>query len=208
MQTDDYAIPIVKLWEHLLVPIQGEISDQQAANLLGDVLAAIQQTGAVSLLVDVSGVAVMDSHLCATLANLAASARLMGARSVISGLTPEIVTTLQTMGVALGDIKTVLSLEDALMLFGIGRVGTARQPVNASAESYPFAPDHAAPSTPTDFVLSSGAARAGEGTGPYRVGGGTGPYSARGPDGQVNTGSNGLPMDSGEPTPNGFRRPR
>ena len=119
---DEFAIPIVRLWEHLLVPVQGEISDQQAAELSSDVLEAVHRTGATNLLIDVSGVAVMDSHLCATFARLAASARMMGVNSVISGLTPEIVMTLQTMGVELEEIRTTLSLEEALMMLGIGKL--------------------------------------------------------------------------------------
>jgi len=136
---DEFAIPIVRLWEHLLVPVQGEISDQQAAELSADVLEAVHRTGATNLLIDVSGVAVMDSHLCATFAQLAASARMMGVHSVISGLTPEIVMTLQTMGVELEDIRTTLSLEEALMMLGIGKlrpVAPAGRPVT------PYPPPH------------------------------------------------------------------
>ncbi len=121
---DEFAIPIVQLWEHLLVPIQGEISDQQAAELSAAVLEAVHRTGAANLLIDVSGVAIMDSHLCATFARLASSARMMGVRSVISGLTPEIVMTLQTMGVEMEEIHTTLNLEEALMMLGIGKLST------------------------------------------------------------------------------------
>jgi rsbT antagonist protein RsbS len=147
---DDFAIPIVRLWEHLLVPIQGEISDQQAAELSADVLEAVHRTGATNLLIDVSGVAVMDSHLCATFARLAASARMMGVHSVISGLTPEIVMTLQTMGVELEEIHTTLSLEEALVMLGIGKL-TPAGPVAQPPSPYPPSQTAPAPAPPAGW---------------------------------------------------------
>lgn len=122
---DDYRIPIVQLWEHLLVPIQGEVSDQQTTELSRAVLENIETSETRNLLLDVSGVAFIDSHLCATLARLAASARLMGVNTVMSGLSPEIVLTLTTMDVDLEGIRTTLCLEDALEALGIGRLASS-----------------------------------------------------------------------------------
>src|SRR5512143_3338114 len=102
-------LPIIRLWDRVLVPLQGEITDE-----LAEVLKAIHQSGAVGLVLDLTGVWIMDSHLCAVLSNLAASAKLMGTPTIISGLSPEIAMTLQTMGVELHAVRTALSLEQAL----------------------------------------------------------------------------------------------
>jgi rsbT antagonist protein RsbS len=114
-----YAIPIIQLWGNLLVPLQGDISDSQAERLQGELLVRIRQTGASGLAIDVSGVSVIDSHLCALLANLVSAARLMGVTSVLCGLTPEIVMTLQAMGIELEHVETALSLELALERLGV-----------------------------------------------------------------------------------------
>jgi rsbT antagonist protein RsbS len=112
-------LPIINVWNRLLVPIQGEITDELADLLREEVLRTIHKSGARGLVLDLTGVWVMDSHLCAVLSTLAASARLMGTPTVISGLSPEIAMTLQTMGVELGAIRTALGLEEAFAMLGL-----------------------------------------------------------------------------------------
>jgi rsbT antagonist protein RsbS len=60
----------------------------------------------------------VDSHLCSVLSQLSASASLMGAKTVICGMKPEIALTLETMGVQLGSTATTLTLEGALEVLG------------------------------------------------------------------------------------------
>jgi rsbT antagonist protein RsbS len=112
-------LPIIRLWDRVLVPLQGEITDELAEQLTHEVLKAIHQSGAVGLVLDLTGVWIMDSHLCAVLSNLAASAKLMGTPTIISGLSPEIAMTLQTMGVELAGVDTALTLESALTKLGL-----------------------------------------------------------------------------------------
>lgn len=112
-------IPIIKLWGQLLVPLQGELSDSEAATLTQEVLQTIRSSEARGLVIDISGVWMMDSHLCAVLSRLAKSARLMGVKAVLSGMSPSIAMTLQTMGISLVDVETTGSLEEALELIGI-----------------------------------------------------------------------------------------
>jgi rsbT antagonist protein RsbS len=112
-------LPIIRLWGRVLVPLQGEITDEVAEQLTHEVLRAIHQSGARGLVLDLTGVWIMDSHLCAVLSNLASSAKLMGTPTVISGLSPEIAMTLQTMGVELGAVRTALTLEHALEILGL-----------------------------------------------------------------------------------------
>src|ERR1700744_6015532 len=112
-------LPIIKLWDRIVVPIQGEITDELAGQLSAEILKVIHQSGAHGLVLDLTGVWIMDSHLCSVLSNLAAAARLMGTPTIISGLSPEIAMTLQTMGVELESVRTALSLEQALAMLGL-----------------------------------------------------------------------------------------
>lgn len=117
--TQHSATPIIQLWGHLLVPLQGDLSDAQAARLRDELLRRIQRTDAATLVLDVSGLEVLDSHLCSLLASIAAAARLMGLASIICGLSAEIVMTLQEMGIELSDVDTALTLEVALESLGV-----------------------------------------------------------------------------------------
>jgi rsbT antagonist protein RsbS len=112
-------LPIIKLWDRIVVPIQGEITDELAGHLSQEILREIHVSGAHGLVLDLTGVWIMDSHLCSVLSNLASAARLMGTPTIISGLSPEIAMTLQTMGVALESVRTALSLEQALAMLGL-----------------------------------------------------------------------------------------
>jgi rsbT antagonist protein RsbS len=112
-------LPIIKLWDRILVPMQGEITDELAEQLSTEVLKIIYASGARGLVLDLTGVWIMDSHLCSVISNLAAAAKLMGTPTIISGLSPEIAMTLQTMGVELVAVQTALSLEQALLMLGL-----------------------------------------------------------------------------------------
>lgn len=119
-------LPVIKVWDQVLVPLQGEISDAVAERLLDQVLETIKESGAEGLILDLTGVWMVDSHLCAVLSRLAASARLMGTESIMCGMNAQIAITLQSMGIDMGSVRTALTLEEAFRSLGIGRVGTMR----------------------------------------------------------------------------------
>lgn len=138
----DARIPIIRLWDVLLVPLQGDVTDRQVAQLSDSVLGIIRARGAAGLVLDLSGLLVVDSHLCASFASLAGAARLMGVSTVLCGMSPEIAFTLQTMGIELDDLETALSLEEALRILGLepqrrrlGPRGTAGRNADAGART-------------------------------------------------------------------------
>ena len=114
-----HRIPIIKLWHLLLVPLQGELTDQLANTLTSEVLDRIHKLGCSGLVIDITGLWIVDSHLCAVLSELSSAASLMGARTLISGMKPEIALTLETMDLQLKGVNTTLDLEGALELLGV-----------------------------------------------------------------------------------------
>lgn len=118
MSSDPQRVPILRLWNRLLVALQGELTDGLAERLSEEVLQSIHDEGAAGLVLDVTGVWTMDSHLCAVLSRLAQSARLMGTPTIISGLSSEIAQTLQAMGIEL-EVRTALSVEQAMEALGV-----------------------------------------------------------------------------------------
>lgn len=119
-------VTCIPLWDCLLVPLHGDVSDTHADELVTEVLERIQKDECFGVLVDLSGVWTLDSHLCAVLARLALAAKMMGAKTVLSGMKPEIAMTLEAMGIELRGIETVATLEDALGSMGITRVRRPR----------------------------------------------------------------------------------
>lgn len=113
------TIPVIDLWGHLLVPLQGDIGDQQMQDMIDSVLRRISTRGAEGLVIDASGIWIVDSHLCAGLGKLATSASIMGVPSVLCGLSADVVITLQSMGFELNEVRTATTLERALEMLGV-----------------------------------------------------------------------------------------
>lgn len=119
MQPGLSRVPIIRLWNLLLVPVQGELTDAHAEQLRHDVLNEIHVAGSEGLVLDVTGLWMMDSHLCAVLTRLAQAAGLMGTNTVVCGISADIAMTIQSMGLELRGIRTALTLEEALRGFGV-----------------------------------------------------------------------------------------
>ena len=107
-------IPIIRLYANLIVPIQGSIGDEAMSQLNDDVTKRIEEGGANGLVIDVSGVALMDSFITRNIRDLALSARLMGVPTVVSGVQPAVAITLVEMGLEIQGLETSLNLERAL----------------------------------------------------------------------------------------------
>lgn len=120
-------VTCIPLWDCLIVPLHGDVSDAYADELVTEVLERVQRDQCFGVLVDLSGVWTLDSHLCSVLAKLALAAKMMGAKTVLSGMKPDIAMTLEAMGIELRGIETVATLEDALGSMGITRVRRPRE---------------------------------------------------------------------------------
>ncbi|MBN2381458.1 STAS domain-containing protein [bacterium] len=107
-------IPIIKLYNNLIVSIQVALSDQLVLRLKDDVSREIERTGARGLIIDVSGVDIMDSYITRTIRDIALIAKIMGTDTVLCGLDPMIAMTLIEMGLDLSGLTYRMSLEDAL----------------------------------------------------------------------------------------------
>lgn len=131
MNEDYNGVPIINFWDLLLVPLQGDITDDVAGRLVSDVLQRIHEEGTSALIVDITGLWLVDSHLCSVLSQLAAAASLMGAQTIISGMKPEIAMALETMGITLENVTPTLDLETALDVLGVKRNHSSLVPVDS-----------------------------------------------------------------------------
>ena len=113
------GIPILKVWNRLLVTLQGDIRDETAERATSEVLDIIHRQRTEGLVLDITGVFTLDSHLCFVLSKLASAAKLMGTPTVISGMSAQTAQTLETMGVRLRTMRTAPSAEVALEMLGV-----------------------------------------------------------------------------------------
>lgn len=116
-------IPILKLGAALLVTIQIDMHDQVALALEEDLSHRIVATGARGVLIDISGLEIVDSFIGRMLANIASVSRMLDAETVVVGMRPAVAITLVELGLALPGVKTALNAERGLRLISAGHGG-------------------------------------------------------------------------------------
>jgi rsbT antagonist protein RsbS len=112
------AVPVLALGEILLVTLQGELHDGAAEQLQHDIAHRIARQPVRGVVIDISGVEIVDSFLGRILAEIAASSRLLAARTVLAGMRPAVAITLVELGLTLPGLHTALNVERALSLLG------------------------------------------------------------------------------------------
>src|ERR1700741_5118943 len=133
----ELSTPVLQVRERLLIlPIIGVIDPQRARQLTEQLLHGIRATRGKVVVIDLTGVAAMDSSIANHLVQTVEASRLLGATVIVTGLSPAIAQTLVNIGVDLGKMNTVGDLqggiEEAERLLGY-RV--ALIPVGEEAES-------------------------------------------------------------------------
>lgn len=109
-------VPIIRIGQTLIVTVQEELYDDAAEALQTDLSAAIERTAARGVLIDLSVVETIDSFLGRLLGEVATSARLFGAHTVLVGIRPAVAITLVELGLQFKGIRTALDAEKGLTL--------------------------------------------------------------------------------------------
>lgn len=109
-------IPILKLGRFLLVTIQVDMHDRLAMTLQDDLTTKITQTGARGVLIDISGLDMVDSFIGRMIANIAAMSRILDAHTVVVGMQPSVAITLVELGLSLEGVRTALNVDRGISL--------------------------------------------------------------------------------------------
>jgi methyl-accepting chemotaxis protein len=111
----EMSTPVTKIWDGVLfAPIVGIVDSKRSVDIMNKALSSIADTRASTLLLDIGGVAVVDTAVANHLIKIAKAAVLMGCRTIISGISPAIAQTIAELGIDLGSIQTTSTIESAL----------------------------------------------------------------------------------------------
>lgn len=111
----EMSTPVTKIWDGVLfAPIVGIVDSRRSADIMDKALTSIGNARARILLLDISGVAVVDTAVANHLIKIAKAAVLMGCKTIISGISPAIAQTIAELGIDMGSIQTTATIETAL----------------------------------------------------------------------------------------------
>lgn len=108
------SVPLVDVGRTLLISFPSELPDSEVATLEASVLERLRGGRFTGVLIDLTAVGVVDSYLGRTIRDLASLSALMGARTVVTGISPAVAITLVELGLDLPRVHTELDLERGL----------------------------------------------------------------------------------------------
>jgi rsbT antagonist protein RsbS len=118
-------IPILRTREFLLVTIQVDMHDRLAVTLQEDLTAEIARHHARGVLIDISGLEVVDSFIGRMIGTIAAMSRVLDAETVVVGMRPAVAITLVELGLSLPGVRTALNIDKGMELLRLSLHGAA-----------------------------------------------------------------------------------
>jgi rsbT co-antagonist protein RsbR len=111
----ELSVPVLPVTDQALVmPLVGAIDTERLADIQDRALHALQRSHARYLLVDITGVPVVDSQVAQGLLAINAMCRLLGAEMVLIGIRPEVAQTIVGLGMNLSSLRTAADLQTIL----------------------------------------------------------------------------------------------
>jgi rsbT co-antagonist protein RsbR len=111
----ELSVPVLQIRDHLLIlPLVGVVDSTRARTLIENLLNAIRDHRAKGIVIDVTGVPVVDTAVANHLLQASEAAKLMGAKVVITGISAAMAQTLAGLGAQLPDAETVVDLQEGV----------------------------------------------------------------------------------------------
>ncbi|WP_025783888.1 STAS domain-containing protein [Sporosarcina sp. D27] len=112
---DELSSPIIKINENIgILPLVGDIDTERAKAILEVVPAKCMESDILKLFIDLSGVSIIDTMVANQIYEVIQVLNLLGVKSTITGIRPEIAQTSIQLGLDFSTIETHSSLQQAL----------------------------------------------------------------------------------------------
>ncbi len=109
--------PVIPVMEGIIVmPIIGTLDSEQAQHVMDELLAGIDRQRARVAILDITGLAVVDTAVANALLSAAQASQLLGAQAILVGITPAVAETLVQLGVDTHGLLTAATLQEGLRI--------------------------------------------------------------------------------------------
>ncbi|AUX38690.1 hypothetical protein SOCE26_000680 [Sorangium cellulosum] len=111
----ELSAPIIDVWEGILtVPLVGPLDGDRAADMMEKLLARVADGDVQWVLIDMTGVPIVDTETADRLLKLASAVQLLGAQCILTGLGSQVARALVDLGVHLQELNPMRSLREGL----------------------------------------------------------------------------------------------
>jgi len=111
----ELSTPVMEIWDDILVlPIVGVVDTNRSMQIMNTLLERIVAGQARCVIIDITGVEVVDTKTADYLLKVARAARLLGTRCVLTGLSPAVAQTLVEIGADISEVATLRNLKEGL----------------------------------------------------------------------------------------------
>jgi len=108
-------LPVIPIGQGVLIaPLVGSIDSRRVTAIQRRLLDMVGQERAHTVVLDLTAIAIIDTSVARSLLMMAQAVRLLGARTLLSGISAEVAQTLVGLGIGLDEVKTVRNLGQAL----------------------------------------------------------------------------------------------
>ena len=119
----ELSTPVIRVYDRvLLLPLVGAVDSHRAHQIMESVLLNVVEAQARCIIIDIAGVPVVDTRVADHLLKTTAAVRLLGAQTVLTGITAQVARTVVQLGVDVSSMHTVSRLSDGIEL-ALGMVG-------------------------------------------------------------------------------------
>ncbi|PLS04860.1 STAS domain-containing protein [Neobacillus cucumis] len=113
---EELSAPLIPVFDNISVmPLVGTIDTERAKSIMGNLLEGVVKYRSEVVLIDITGVPVVDTMVAHYIIQAVEAVRLVGAKCLIVGIRPEIAQTIVNLGINLNQVITKSNLQKGIM---------------------------------------------------------------------------------------------
>jgi rsbT co-antagonist protein RsbR len=131
----ELSTPVIRVHDRiLLMPLVGAIDSHRANQIMDSVLLKVSEAQASCIIIDIAGVPVVDTKVADSLIKTTAAVRLLGAETILTGITAQVARTIVQLGLDITGMHTLSRLAEGIEL-ALSLVGKSIQRAPRSSSS-------------------------------------------------------------------------
>ena len=115
-EVDEQNVALQVVNDRLIGTLGSDVSLESLRNFRAEILNAVKEYSVRQVIIDVSGISILDSHDFDEIVKTIEMVEILGAKSVLVGLNPGIITSLVYLDVPVDKVTTALNLKLAIKL--------------------------------------------------------------------------------------------